>query len=52
MINQMIIGIDGGGTHSTALCVDRSGSYSDSLEGEGLNFVQDGLSCCARRAAE
>ena len=51
-MNHLFIGIDGGGTHSTAVAVCPDGSILNRAEGPGLNYLNDGLETCVRRFGE
>ena len=48
-MTELYIGIDGGGTHTTALAVRPDGRITGRAEGPGLNYLNDGLACCVRR---
>ena len=51
-MNHLFIGIDGGGSHSTAAAVCPDGSILGRAEGPGLNYLNDGLETCVRRFGE
>ena len=42
-MRELYIGLDGGGTRTTAAAVRRDGSPAGKTRGGGLNFLQDGL---------
>jgi len=46
------IGIDGGGTHSSAVAATADGHILARASGSGLNYLNDGLEICVRRFAE
>jgi len=43
MGNGIILGVDGGGTHSTAIAVDQSGRVLAKVKGESLNYHNIGI---------
>jgi len=45
----ILIGIDGGGTHSTAAAMDLSGRLLAVVPGGGMNFLSDGMECVRDR---
>ncbi len=49
MDNTIYIGIDGGGTHTTAQAVRADGAILATAHGEGLNYLNDGLNTCIGR---
>ena len=46
---RLYIGMDGGGTRTTAVAVREDGTLAGSAQGGGLNFLQDGLETCLDR---
>ena len=48
-MNQIYVGIDGGGTHSTAVAVLNDGTILRREESGGLNYLTDGLPACTKR---
>ena len=51
-MNDLYIGIDGGGTHTSAVAVRPDGRVRSRAEGAGLNWLNDGLETCVRRFGE
>ncbi|MCF0136016.1 MAG: hypothetical protein HUJ69_06290 [Lachnospiraceae bacterium] len=45
----IFIGIDGGGTHSTAVALTEEGTLRARSEGGGMNYLTDGIETCSRR---
>ena len=48
----LYIGIDGGGTHTSAVAVRPDGRVLSRAEGPGLNWLNEGLETCVRRFEE
>ena len=48
-MQSIYIGIDGGGTHTTAVAVRPDGTVIGRAEGDGLNYHNDGLEVCLVR---
>ena len=46
---RLYIGMDGGGTRTTAVAVREDGTLAGSAQGGGLNYLQDGLETCLGR---
>lgn len=49
---KLYIGVDGGGTRTTALAVRPDGTVLSRITGPGLNWLNDGLETCVRRFGE
>jgi len=49
MKTTLYIGVDGGGTHSTAMAIHPDGRILSRSEGGGLNYLNDGLEACTAR---
>ena len=49
---RLYIGMDGGGTRTTAVAVREDGTLAGSAQGGGLNYLQDGLENQLDAAAE
>ena len=52
MIRGLLIGIDGGGTHSSAAAVWPDGRIAATVSGGGMNFHNDGVETVRRRLEE
>ncbi|MBQ6564015.1 MAG: hypothetical protein IJL88_08885 [Clostridia bacterium] len=48
-MRELYIGLDGGGTRTSAAAVRRDGSPAGKTQGGGLNYLQDGLAVCLDR---
>ncbi len=51
-MEELYIGIDGGGTRSTILAADAQGNILRESAGPGLNYLNDGLETCVCRFEE
>ncbi len=51
-MTELYIGVDGGGTHTSAVCVQPDGHILSHAAGPGLNFCNDGLETCVGRFGE
>ena len=48
-MSMLYIGMDGGGTHTTAVAAAPDGHVLSRASGPGLNWLNDGLDACVRR---